>query len=267
VAALGIGFVVVTTLALVGPWLAYQRLWEPPGDRLLKWHLAGVTDPDPRLFPGILVDEYQRIGAGEALATRVTNTRYLLEGDFLSSFVFRADGSLERRVADAVMVGLAVRAGLVLAAIALVLAVIDRSRGRRLLTGARRDVLVWCALTTVAWVALMFLPRSTALYQGSPAMPLAFVAVTAAIVAERAPRLFVAVAAWQAAWFVTTWLPGPDDAPLSGAAALVLLAGLAVLVPLIGQIGGRSATAVGPDESPSPSEVARPRPASVPVEV
>ena len=31
-------------LVLYAPWLAYQRLYDPPGDRLLKWHLAGVTE-------------------------------------------------------------------------------------------------------------------------------------------------------------------------------------------------------------------------------
>ncbi len=28
------------------PWMLYQKLFDPPGDRLLKWHLAGMPDPN-----------------------------------------------------------------------------------------------------------------------------------------------------------------------------------------------------------------------------
>ena len=32
------------------PWVGYQKFYDPPGDRLLKFHLAGVEHVDPRPF-------------------------------------------------------------------------------------------------------------------------------------------------------------------------------------------------------------------------
>jgi hypothetical protein len=45
-------------LALYGPWMLYQNFIEPPGNRLLKWHLAGVTSIDDRSFLQALRDSY-----------------------------------------------------------------------------------------------------------------------------------------------------------------------------------------------------------------
>src|SRR6185295_10615381 len=33
-------------LLLAVPWFAYQRFYDPPGDRLLKWHLGGQEAKD-----------------------------------------------------------------------------------------------------------------------------------------------------------------------------------------------------------------------------
>ena len=41
----------VTLLALYVPWVLYQSLIEPPGNRLLKWHFAGVIDDRRSLVP------------------------------------------------------------------------------------------------------------------------------------------------------------------------------------------------------------------------
>lgn len=44
---------------IYSPWMAYQTFVDPPGDRLLKWHLAGVLPIDPRPFFRTLIDSYQ----------------------------------------------------------------------------------------------------------------------------------------------------------------------------------------------------------------
>lgn len=35
---------IVSASAVYAPWMAYQKLFDPPGDRLLKWHLADQVD-------------------------------------------------------------------------------------------------------------------------------------------------------------------------------------------------------------------------------
>ena len=34
-------------IVFYAPWMLYQKLFDPPGDRLLKFHLAGVIPPHP----------------------------------------------------------------------------------------------------------------------------------------------------------------------------------------------------------------------------
>ena len=68
--AVGIGFL------LVLPWFAYQNLYDPPGNRLLKWHLAGVIDIDPRGFPATLIDSYEDSTLEEIVANKRANFRY-----------------------------------------------------------------------------------------------------------------------------------------------------------------------------------------------
>lgn len=63
--------------ALCAPWVSYQKLYDPPGDRLLKWHLAGVTDIDPRSFGQVLVDQYHQAGITGAVANKLRNAKAL----------------------------------------------------------------------------------------------------------------------------------------------------------------------------------------------
>ncbi|MDQ0587773.1 hypothetical protein [Variovorax paradoxus] len=41
------------------PWSLFQNYFDPPGDRLLKWHLAGVVNIDGRSFATALKDAYR----------------------------------------------------------------------------------------------------------------------------------------------------------------------------------------------------------------
>jgi hypothetical protein len=58
---------------LAVPWLAYQRFYEPPGDRLLKWHLAGSMVIDSRSFLKTVRNSYREIGLGGAWESRKQN--------------------------------------------------------------------------------------------------------------------------------------------------------------------------------------------------
>ena len=43
--------VALTAFALYAPWMAYQHFIDSPGDRLIKWHLAGVIDATDKRAP------------------------------------------------------------------------------------------------------------------------------------------------------------------------------------------------------------------------
>ena len=48
----------VTVIVLYAPWMIYQAVFDPPANRLLKWHFAGVIDVDDRSFGTALRDAY-----------------------------------------------------------------------------------------------------------------------------------------------------------------------------------------------------------------
>ncbi|MBL9202745.1 MAG: hypothetical protein JNL39_19685 [Opitutaceae bacterium] len=193
------------------PWLAYQQFYEPPGNRLLKWHLAGQMEPDNRGLVATLADQYRALGWEQAAVTRAENLRHLLLAGWdrlpgpteaPARDTLRADEfSHLLRTPAAWLLGM-------LAAPWLVWRHFHTWTAWR--TRVRRHVLalIWLGLTLAVWVALMFRPGSTIAPQGSYVAPLLLLGVllTWTLVASRA--VFVALAIGQAAFFAFIWLPG-----------------------------------------------------------
>ncbi len=57
---LGVG--VAVGIALMAPWSAYQKWEDPPGNRLVKWTLAGVAEVDDRGVVETILDSYGEAG-------------------------------------------------------------------------------------------------------------------------------------------------------------------------------------------------------------
>jgi hypothetical protein len=67
----------LAALALLGPWIVYQRVIDPPGDRLTRLHLAGDDHiATPGTLPAIR-QAYEQVGATGALKNKVANARYI----------------------------------------------------------------------------------------------------------------------------------------------------------------------------------------------
>lgn len=88
-------------IAIVGivPWTMYQKFYDPPGNRLLKMHLAGEMDPDSRGTLEALKDSYGRIDAARIVTNKLSNIRQLIGNRWLArvaqrEFVWSAIGIL-----------------------------------------------------------------------------------------------------------------------------------------------------------------------------
>ncbi len=69
----------VLTLGLfVAPWIAYQKLYDPPGNRLLKMHLAGVGPIDSRSTWQAIKDRYGGLDAKAILTYKWANLKTLV---------------------------------------------------------------------------------------------------------------------------------------------------------------------------------------------
>jgi len=61
------------TLVLVLPWTAYQHYGDPPGNRVVKWALAGVTEIDGQSVGGAIIHSYRQAGIGGTLENKLEN--------------------------------------------------------------------------------------------------------------------------------------------------------------------------------------------------
>jgi hypothetical protein len=58
-----------------------QKAHDPPGDQLLKWHLAGVENVDLRSFPAVLVTAYSNVSSKKIASNKLADFK-LLYKDF-----------------------------------------------------------------------------------------------------------------------------------------------------------------------------------------
>jgi len=76
-----LGGAALAAFLLYAPWMAYQRWADPPGDRLLKYHLAARTAVDPRGALAVISEAYRRAPGDQIIQNKLSNFR-VLAGDF-----------------------------------------------------------------------------------------------------------------------------------------------------------------------------------------
>lgn len=173
--------IVVTAAILYTPWTLYQRFCDPPGNRLLKMHLAGVDDVDPRSFSQTLIDSYHALTPKQIVDNKVANVRRLFEN---SSQFWIETTHLITHIRDrdscawiaAAMRGwmffcFVVNLGfLAVGPFALLIGIRRQYRSPEW----RASIIMWVfiAVTAAVWCALMFGPGTTVIHQGTYAIVL-----------------------------------------------------------------------------------------------
>lgn len=224
----------LTAAVLWVPWLAYQRFADPPGDRLLKWHLAGVIDEDDRSFGEALLDSYRALSPGDWIAGRLANLAVAFDPTPVRvPWCLCADVIVNRRQVEffTTMGSLGLALALLLVVLVVILA---RGITSRRLAHADRVVIAVVGISVaciVFWCLVIFLPGTTSQHQGSHVWVLLLGAVGVAWLARRHPGAVVGLIGAQAL-LTLLWYAPPFGAiaPL-GVALLVLgltLQGLAL---------------------------------------
>ena len=243
----------VTAVLLYLPWTLYQKLYEPPGDRLLKWHLAGTEHPGPHeTFSHLLFGNYGKLTSGELIQLKASNFKlvggnipqYLREiGVFSSTLSPDAAGFLRRATILYWIpsIGLAILGPLAL----LLLSLSRRWRPNSAEFIAASRIWLLTGLTLALWCLLMFGPGATFPHQGTYLTEI--LALAGSCLAFWAVRPWLAVAAttvqvvWNTALFV--WLTpippppgaGSDLGPVNSVlGALCLISAIAICALLAG---------------------------------
>ena len=194
-----------TVAVLYVPWMLYQHFVDPPGNRLLKWMLAGVVPIDRRGVLQAVMEQYRSLSLAHLLADKWDNVRDL----FVNMALLRKpqlewSGSFSGSARVAELHIFVPSAGLLLlGAFAPLL-----PSARRRLAGVM-PLAAFTALAIAAWVVLIWGGAiTTEIHEGPYVALVLFIGLCALAVTALPPVVSGAVLAASAAWFAVEWLPG-----------------------------------------------------------
>ncbi|MEO6798000.1 MAG: hypothetical protein ABI401_08405 [Candidatus Dormibacter sp.] len=223
------GLVIVLCLA---PWMWFQHAYDPPGNRLLKWHLAGQVAVTSDGSLSTILHRYEHaglVGTGQNKRLNFTNLAGDPRSDLdaihaLVAAVNPGPALLERlrRSADALRVELFLKfmpmVGLM--ALGLPAALIGiwrtRSRGHPLPGDLVAGAVSWICIGSglVVWCLVLFGPAATAPHSGTYLFELLVFGGSTCAFCAISPRLGLLVAALQIAFMLVVYVvltPSPDS--------------------------------------------------------
>jgi hypothetical protein len=191
-----IGTTLVAALALVAPWTLYQRLVDPPGDRLLKWMLGEVHELDPRPVWTLVADRYRDVGWSIALENKRQNFFALIGGEPANTW--RAARAAVDQGRSPAASWLRVQLFYALVPSVQLLLVLAAGWVRRSARGAAERVAanrvgLLLVVSAVFWCLVLFGPISTVLHQGTYALVLLLAATLTLVGYASWPRLTLGV--------------------------------------------------------------------------
>jgi hypothetical protein len=152
----------ITFAVLWAPWEVYQKVYDPPGDTLMRMHLAGKLDPS-RSFLQTLSESYSKLPVHEIVHNKVENLRALLisnpnaySGSLIQGFLGEGFFSVFQTLA-LLNIGLAV----------LLWHRLRRSKTELPEVAAGSRIGLVAGLSILIWCAMMFGPGTTVIHQGS----------------------------------------------------------------------------------------------------
>ena len=210
------------------PWTLYQKVYDPPANRLLKWHLAGVVPIDSRSTWEAIRDSYSGLSRAALIANKRANFGTLIGGSFVSVADVVTTPRMKRKVDEFFYVFRS-------------LGILNLAWGfgplawlfrRRLPLNFQQivPVLGWTLLTLVFWSLALFTPASTILHSSSYAMMLCLFLVAIIVLLDLPAWVAWLIAGWHVIEFTVTWLPYSHSASLQSGMFLFL----ALAVTLIG---------------------------------
>jgi hypothetical protein len=191
---------------LMGPWLAYQKFYDPPGNRLMKWHLAGVVRVDDRGLGQALIDRYSTTPMGALVDARVRNVEMVLgaahNGPHIGGTGFWAE--LRGYEWSATLLGIGL---LNLGWLAFIIPAVRRRWSGSGIDRRLVRLVVGVGLTALAlWTLVLFLPRDATIHQGSYLTMMMLMVSFAAMLTVWPKQVLAAVVALQFAYFGLVWI-------------------------------------------------------------
>jgi hypothetical protein len=200
-----VALAVAAAAAVYLPWAAYQNFLDPPGNRLLKYQLAGVITQDRHSFLHDLVTQYLNHPLHSFLLNKLFNIQVLAYIGSIWRTTPPGWGGFLVSARGAEITSLLVAAGPLLLGLLALASPAARRSLRPLL-----PVFAFVLVSVACWVVLEFggTNAATVIHQGSYAVLVLTVALPA-LMATYLPRAAaVTIVGVSLAWFCVAWLPG-----------------------------------------------------------
>jgi hypothetical protein len=223
---------VAVAALLITPWTLYQQVYDPPGDRLLKWHIGGDAKFDPLSFGEALRLDYQAAGVGGTIENKIGNVKTVLPifSSWASWFPLSSASAAES-VSDQFVFCNSVG----FTSVGLVLWLASRMRMGRFPPLSRSVAFLGGILlsSVLVWCAILFGPADTISHQGSYANNLILLAL-AALATVVASRLgsFIVLGYGIVCFALTFVVFGGDQTGYNGDAVALLCAAIALAIML-----------------------------------
>lgn len=213
---------ILAAIVFMGPWSFYQSVIDPPGNRLAKWHLAGVVPIDNRGLVQTLRDSYGARSLRRVVELKNANLATLLGeiGKWPALMAKTVSGKASDSEAMALKAAqffyLAPALGLFILGPAALLA---RRSWKSPAAVAAVILIILSVVITLIWSGAMFGPGTTILHQGSLALPLFAAAGCVLAMIALSPALACLVVFLQLLLTFVLYvarMPGTVDASLNG---------------------------------------------------
>jgi hypothetical protein len=151
-----IGFTLFAMLLI--PWNLYQKFYEPPGNRLVKWHIGGAVTVDERSTLQTIRDSYASLTTAQFFQNKLENIKALV-GNISATPIKRREAQFFNLFQS---LGILNFSWILFAAALFSKSIREKIGGR-----ATMIMLVGSILSLFLWVLAMFIPGTTLVHQGS----------------------------------------------------------------------------------------------------
>ena len=223
------------------PWVLYQKLVDPPGDRLLSYHLAGEKLPNGRPFLEVLRGVYSHLSLSQWWDARVANINAIFHGSvafFRDMAIVVSNGLHGQYDPKTIVVDpffyVGYSLGFFTGAVAIAAFVAGLLLRNRSLQFSLKPLFWSLSFTAILWAIAMFNAGSTIVHQGSYFLALGALVLSMALVRACGTVVFNLLCVLNLSLFVVGYvfdreltyprLPGFNFDPLYIVGAIAVLA-------------------------------------------
>jgi len=190
-----VGIILFTALIVYAPWMYYQGVIDPPGNRLLKWHIAGVVAVDTRSFGQALHDYYSSLTLSSyasnkllGFANLIADTTNSLPSLFMASLGKLNISELKfLRESQFFYIG----SSLAFSIFALPALLIRQKEGTVETAALIKTCFILSCCTTVLWILLMYDNSALIIHQGTLFLPIIINVALVLLAYSRSPYFAV----------------------------------------------------------------------------